>query len=101
MDLSAKIVSLLPRELRDPVTRRLLKMQSVEAEPNKLVQLCLQADLLTQADTGLEKEGRARMATLLNKMDKEQVEMILEGLKAARPARRRPSGSCSSRLKTS
>lgn len=86
MDLSAKIVSLLPRELRDPVTRRLLKMQSVEAEPNKLVQLCLQADLLTQADTGLEKEGRARMATLLNKMDKEQIEMILEGLKAARPA---------------
>ncbi len=85
IDLSAKIVSLLPRELRDPVTRRLLKMQSVEAEPNKLVQLCLQADLLTQADTGLEKEGRARMATLLNKMDKEQIEMILEGLKAARP----------------
>lgn len=85
IDLSAKIVSLLPRELRDPVTRRLLKMQSVEAEPGKLVQLCLLADLLTQADTGLEKEGRARMATLLNKMDKEQIEMILEGLKAARP----------------
>jgi flagellar motor switch protein FliG len=86
LDLSAKIVSMLPRELRDSVTRRLLKMQFVEAEPNKLVQICLQTDLLTQADTGLEKEGRARMATLLNKMDKDQVEMILEGLKAARPS---------------
>jgi flagellar motor switch protein FliG len=86
LDLSAKIVSMLPRELRDSVTRRLLKMQFVEAEPNKLVQICLQTDLLTQADTGLEKEGRARMATLLNKMDKEQVEMILEGLKVARPS---------------
>ena len=86
LDLSAKIVSMLPRELRDSVTRRLLKMQFVEAEPNKLVQICLQTDLLTQADTGLEKEGRARMATLLNKMDKEQVEMILEGLRVARPS---------------
>ena len=86
LDLSAKIVSMLPRELRDSVTRRLLKMQFVETEPNKLVQICLQTDLLTQADTGLEKEGRARMATLLNKMDKEQVEMILEGLKVARPS---------------
>jgi flagellar motor switch protein FliG len=85
IDLSARIVSMLPRELRDSVTRRLLKMQPVEVEPGKLVQLCLQADLLTQADNGLEKEGRARMATLLNKMDKDQVDMILEGLKAVRP----------------
>ena len=61
-------------------------MQPVEAEPNKLVQQCLQADLLTQADTMLEKEGRARMATLLNRLDKEQVEMILDGLRAVRPA---------------
>ena len=41
----------------------------------------MQADLLSLADTGLEDEGRARMATLLNKMDKEQVETILTSLK--------------------
>lgn len=85
LELSAKIVSVLPRGLRDSVTRRLLKMQSVADEPGRLVQICLQEDLLTQADTGLEKEGRARMATLLNKMEKEQVEVILDGLKAVRP----------------
>lgn len=86
IELSAKIVSMLPRETRDSVTRRLLKMQAVENEPNKMVQICLQADLLTQLDTGLEKEGRARMATLLNKMDKEQAELIMAGLKVARPS---------------
>ncbi len=86
LDLSARIVSLLPRDMRDSVTRRLLKMQTVESEPSKVVQNCLQADLLMQADTGLEKEGRTRMATLLNKMDKEQVDLILDGLKAVRPA---------------
>jgi flagellar motor switch protein FliG len=86
LELSAKIVSMLPRELRDSVTRRLLKMQPVDPEPSKMLQICLQEDLLTQADTGLEKEGRTRMATLLNKMDKEQVDMILDGLKAVRPA---------------
>jgi flagellar motor switch protein FliG len=86
LDLSARIISLLPRELRDSVTRRLLKMQSVAPAPGKAVQQCLQVDLLTQADTGLEKEGLARMATLLNKMDKEQVDKILDGLRAVRPS---------------
>ena len=76
---------MLPRELRDSVTRRLLKMQPVDAEPGRMLQICLQEDLLTQADTGLEMEGRARMATLLNKMEKEQVDMILDGLQAVRP----------------
>jgi flagellar motor switch protein FliG len=86
IDLSARIISLLPRDLRDSVTRRLLKLQPVNDETSRLVQSCLQADLLTQADNGLEKEGRTRMATLLNKMDKEQVEVILESLNAVRPA---------------
>lgn len=84
-DLSAKIVALLPRELRDSVTRRLLKMQSVEYEPNKAVQVCLQVDVLAQASKGLEEEGRARMATLLRKMDKDHVDAILEGLRAVWP----------------
>jgi flagellar motor switch protein FliG len=86
VDLSARIVSMLPRELRDTVTRRLLKMQSVAEAPSEAVQRCLQADLLTQADTGLEKEGRTRMAAFLNKMDKAQVDTILDGLHAVRPA---------------
>ena len=85
MDLSARIVSLLPRELRDTVTRRLLKMQPVADAPGEAVQRCLQADLLTKADTGLETEGRTRMAALLNKMDKVQVDAILDGLQATRP----------------
>ncbi len=84
-DLSAKIVAMLPREVRDSVTRRLLKMQSVEYEPNKAVQVCLQIDVLAQANKGLEEEGRARMATLLRKMDKDQVEAILGGLRAVWP----------------
>ncbi len=85
LDLSARILALLPHKLRDSVTRRLLKMQPVASEPCKLVQLSMQADLLSLADTGLEDEGRARMATLLNKMDKEQVDTILESLKSGRP----------------
>jgi flagellar motor switch protein FliG len=85
LDLSAQILALLPHKLRDSVTRRLLKMQPVAFEPGKLVQLSLQADLLSLADTGLEDEGRVRMATLLNKMDKEQVDTILESLKSGRP----------------
>jgi flagellar motor switch protein FliG len=84
-DLSARIVSLLPRELRDSVARRMLKMQSVGEEASRLVQASLHSDLLTEADSGLEKEGLARMAKLLNKMDKENVDTILENLMAVRP----------------
>jgi flagellar motor switch protein FliG len=85
LDLSAQVLALLPQKSRDSVTRRLLKMQAVAFEPGKLVQLSMQADLLSLADTGLEDEGRARMATLLNKMDKGQVDAILESLKSGRP----------------
>lgn len=84
-DLSARVVAMLPRDLRDEVTRRLLKMRPVDEQPSRIVQMSLQADLLTKADNGLEKEGRARMAGLLNKMDKEQIETILDGLKSVRP----------------
>ncbi len=83
--LAARVVSTLPRELREGVARRLLKMQQVSEPVSRILQDCLRRDLLTGADTGLEKEGRQRMAALLNRMEKADVDAMLEGLKKDRP----------------
>jgi flagellar motor switch protein FliG len=84
--LAARIIAILPRELRDGAARRLLKMQAVTEAVSRKAQDCLRKDLLTDADTGLEKEGRARMAALLNRMDKPEVDAMLDSLRKERPA---------------
>jgi flagellar motor switch protein FliG len=84
--LAARVISILPRDLRESAARRLLRMHSVSEAASRAVQACLRRDLLAAADTSLEKEGRARMAALLNRMDKAEAEATLEALKKDRPA---------------
>jgi flagellar motor switch protein FliG len=83
--LAARVVSTLPRELRESVARRLLKMQPVSELVSRTLQDSLRRDLLADADTGLEKEGRIRMAALLNRMEKADADAMLESLKKDRP----------------
>ena len=83
--LSAKIVTLLPGDLRDTVTRRLLKLAPVDQAISKLVQTALRQDLLAETASNLEVEGRSRMASLLNRMERQQVEDIISSLRRERP----------------
>jgi flagellar motor switch protein FliG len=83
--LAARVVSMLPRELRESVARRLLKMQGIAEPVSRKLQDSIRRDLLAETDTALEKEGRIRMAALLNRMDKADAEAMLESLKKDRP----------------
>jgi flagellar motor switch protein FliG len=84
--LAARVVPALPRELRDGVARRFLKMQPVAEAVDRALQDVLRRDLLAEADTALEKAGHMRMAALLNRMEKADVEAMLDSLKTERPA---------------
>lgn len=83
--LAARIVSILPGDLRDTVARRLLKLAPVDEKMSRLVQDALRQDLLADTGSDLENEGRNRMASLLNRMDREQVEQIFTSLRRERP----------------
>jgi flagellar motor switch protein FliG len=84
-ELAATCLAMLPRELRDSVTRRLLKLQPVREAASQILQDALQEDLLAKADSGQEEEGRKRLAALMNKMDRSQSTAILDSLMKSRP----------------
>jgi flagellar motor switch protein FliG len=84
-ELAARCLSMLPRDLRDSVARRMLKLQPVQAKAADVLQACMQQDLLARGDAGAEDAGRGRVASIMNKLDREQSEAILESLMAARP----------------
>lgn len=84
-DLAAKCLSMLPRELRDSAAKRMLKLQPVLDLPAQILQSCMQQDLLARSDAGAEEAGRSRVASIMNKLDRDQSEAILESLAAARP----------------
>jgi flagellar motor switch protein FliG len=84
-DLAATCLAMLPREIRDSVAKRMLKLQPVAELPANILQDCLQEDLLAKSDASAEEAGRGRVASILNKLDREHSEAILESLAAARP----------------
>ncbi len=84
-DLSPRVISSLPRDIRTSVIVRLMKMRPVNLIFDQIVQKNLQTNLLTKSDDHSKVEGRARIAKLLNKMDKENMEDILDALKIDSP----------------
>ena len=84
-ELSPRIISRLPRDIRNSVVLRLLKLRSVDLIFSQVVQLNLQNDLLLKADDKADIEGISRMAKLLNQMTKEDSDKILETLKLSSP----------------
>ena len=84
-DFAARCLGMLPGDFRLTVARRLLKVQPVEKPVSDLVDKTLEEDLLAKQDSGLEAEGRGRLAAMLNKLDRDQSGEILAGVAAWKP----------------
>ena len=84
-DLSARCLSMLPGDMRDSAAMRLLKIQPVSEDIARIIDTCIERDLLTKSDAGLEEEGRRRLAALLNKLDREQSTAIFDSISSTRP----------------
>lgn len=84
-EFSARCLSILPGDFRITVARRLLKVQTVCGEVIRMVERIVEDDLIVKADTGLETEGRSRLATILNKIEREKSGEILAGVAAWKP----------------
>lgn len=84
-DFASRCLSVLPGDFRVTVARRLLKVQPVERAVEELTEQVLDDDLLARQDSGLEAEGRGRLAAMLNKISREQSGEILAGVAAWKP----------------
>jgi flagellar motor switch protein FliG len=81
---AAKVISLLDRDLRNLVTRRLLNLKPAQASILRLLEGKLHEELVLNPP---RKPGEAtsRMADIINKMMPEQMEDILQSLAEVRP----------------
>lgn len=82
---AAKVVGLLPRELRNEIMRRMLSIGPVTESAVRIIQGQLQEDLLSNVSRHVGSDQNARMADIINKMDRNHMEDVMQSLSAARP----------------
>lgn len=82
---AAKVMGEFPAELRDSVARRMLSTKAVVEDALKLVENALHEDFMVNLSLGAGGDSHARMADIINKMDRDQMEGVLEGLSSTHP----------------
>lgn len=82
---AAKVVGKLPRELRNELMRRMLNIAPVTEFAIRIIQGQLQEDLLSNVSRQTGSGQNARMADIINKMERDQMEDVMQSLAAARP----------------
>jgi flagellar motor switch protein FliG len=82
---AAKVMGQLPRELRNELMRRMLSIAPVTESAVRIIQGQLQEDLLSNVSRQTGSDQNARMADIINKMERDQMEDVMQSLAAARP----------------
>jgi flagellar motor switch protein FliG len=82
---AAKVIGRLPRELRNEIMRRMLSIAPVTESAVRIIQWQLQEDLLSNVSRQVGSDQNARMANIINKMDRDHMEDVMQSLTDARP----------------
>lgn len=84
-EFAARCLSILPGDFRMTVARRLLRLLPVTDAAEAIVEAVIRQDLLAKGNSNVETDGRARLAAMLNRLDRDQSGTILEAVAAWRP----------------
>jgi flagellar motor switch protein FliG len=82
---AAKAMALFPRDQRNALMRRMLSLSSVTEPAMRVLESTLREDLLLKASRKNGDDQNARMADIINKMEREQMEDVLQSLAETRP----------------
>jgi flagellar motor switch protein FliG len=82
---AAKVMAQLPRELRNELMRRMTGIAMVMEPAARILESVLQEDLLVNVARNNRSAHNARMADIINKMERDQMEDVLSSLAEARP----------------
>ncbi len=82
---AAKVIGQLPRELRNEIMRRMLSIGPVTEAAVRIIQGQLQEDILSNVSRHVGSDQNARMADIINKLDRNHMEDVMQSLAAARP----------------
>jgi flagellar motor switch protein FliG len=82
---AAKVLGLLPRELRNAVMRRILSLQPIAEATVRLLERALHEALLATVSRKKGADPNAKLAEILNKLEREQIDDVLQSLTESRP----------------
>ncbi|VFU06916.1 Flagellar motor switch protein FliG [Methylocella tundrae] len=82
---AAKVMGQFPRDLRNEMMRRMLSIGQVTEAAVRIIQGQLQEDLLSNLSRQNGSEQNVRIANIINKMERDQMEDVMQSLAAARP----------------
>jgi flagellar motor switch protein FliG len=82
---AAKVMGQLPRDLRNELMRRMVGIALVSEPAMRIIESTLQEDLLVNVARNNRTAHNGRMADIINKMEREQMEDVLQSLAEARP----------------
>ncbi|MFY9643022.1 MAG: FliG C-terminal domain-containing protein [Rhodomicrobium sp.] len=83
--LSAEVVALLASALRNEVMRRMLTNRLVTQHALRLLEQVLRDELLLKVARTSGQDAHARIAKIINKLDRRDMEEVLGSLHASRP----------------
>ncbi len=81
---AAKAMSHMPQDLRNQLMRRMLALKPVGEAALRIVEQAVQDDLLTNSSRSAG-DPHAKMADIINKMERNHIEDALQNLAATRP----------------
>ncbi len=82
---AAKVMAQMSPKRRNELMRRMLNMKPVVEEANSIVERTLHEDFTLNLARNIAADTHARMADILNKMEREDMEQALSSLKEVRP----------------
>ncbi len=82
---AAKVAGKLPRDLRNDVMRRMLSIAPVTESAMRLIQSQLQEDLLSNVSRQTGSGQHARLADIINKLQRHEMDDVMQSLSAERP----------------
>lgn len=83
--VAAKVLALLPGQLRSRTMRRMLVSKPVSEHVLHLIEEALQEDLFAATNAPSTAEVSARVAGIVNQLERDQILEIIDGIAAAEP----------------
>lgn len=82
---AAKVMAQLPQPLRNSLMRRMLSMKPIVDETMKNIEKTLHEDFMANFSKNAGSDTHAKMADIINKMEREHMEDVLSNLATVRP----------------
>ncbi|MGV6872339.1 flagellar motor switch protein FliG [Pseudochelatococcus sp. B33] len=82
---AAKVMVHFPTKLRNDVTRRMLACKPVVDEVMRVIESTLHEDFMTNFSRNMGSDTHAKMADIINKMDRDHMEDLLQNLANDKP----------------